>query len=424
MVDNYFVLNYFHIQMLFICLLFCLRRKRRTFFWTRFILGGAVYVLPPYYISGGYFNDWLRVGPWFTFGFFLVLVLLFLLVWGCFELSTREVLFYVCTAHTIQHMIHCFAHVWQLLLHLSNTPEQWVELLCGITIAVGSYVLLHRQLEGKDSVDLTNIQLLAFAIVTTTLIYVVSLWAVSIEPETVGLYLFDMLCCALLLIILFDMFQFRKMQEQNRIMLHLLKQEQRQNELSKASVELINRKCHDLKHQISALRHMNDPAQQEQSIHELEKAVLLYDQFAKTGNRDLDLLLAEKGMLCEQDGIQLRYMVEGQRLAFLQTDDLYSLIGNMLDNAIESVSTLADVQKRLITFQTTVRGNCLAVHMENPCMIQPRFFDGLPITTKADADYHGFGMRSIRYITEKYGGIMVAQCRDDVFEINLLFPGR
>ena len=53
-----------------------------------------------------------------------------------------------------------------------------------------------------------------------------------------------------------------------------------------------------------------------------------------------------------------------------------------------------------------------------------RFLDGLPVTTKADRDYHGYGMRSMRYITEKYGGTLTAQYRDGLFVLNLLFPER
>ena len=50
------------------------------------------------------------------------------------------------------------------------------------------------------------------------------------------------------------------------------------------------------------------------------------------------------------------------------------------------------------------------------------FCDELPQTTKADKDYHGFGVRSMRYVVEKYGGNMVFEVTDDTFTVNAIFP--
>jgi hypothetical protein len=47
--------------------------------------------------------------------------------------------------------------------------------------------------------------------------------------------------------------------------------------------------------------------------------------------------------------------------------------------------------------------------------------DGLPETTKEDKHYHGFGVKSIRYITEKYGGDMSVTMEDGVFSLDLIF---
>ena len=49
------------------------------------------------------------------------------------------------------------------------------------------------------------------------------------------------------------------------------------------------------------------------------------------------------------------------------------------------------------------------------------FRDGLPVTTKADKDYHGFGMQSIRMIVRKYEGELNTYTSDGVFHLNILF---
>lgn len=43
------------------------------------------------------------------------------------------------------------------------------------------------------------------------------------------------------------------------------------------------------------------------------------------------------------------------------------------------------------------------------------------MTTKGDSDYHGFGMKSIKRIVEKYGGDLSVIAGDGVFNLNMLF---
>ena len=48
--------------------------------------------------------------------------------------------------------------------------------------------------------------------------------------------------------------------------------------------------------------------------------------------------------------------------------------------------------------------------------------DGLPITTKNEQNYHGFGMLSIRHIVEKYGGTMSVRTDQNLFRLDILLP--
>ena len=48
--------------------------------------------------------------------------------------------------------------------------------------------------------------------------------------------------------------------------------------------------------------------------------------------------------------------------------------------------------------------------------------DGLPLTTKADKNYHGFGVKSMKYLVEKYGGDMFVEADDGIFKLNILLP--
>ena len=114
-------------------------------------------------------------------------------------------------------------------------------------------------------------------------------------------------------------------------------------------------------------------------------------------------------------------MADGRKLSFLRTEDLCSLFGNAIDNAVEAAEQVPVPEERIVTLDVSSRGNILTIHVENPCAAPPVFEDGLPVTTKEDRDYHGFGMRSMRRSAETYGGVMTAGWEDGIFSLDFLF---
>ena len=97
------------------------------------------------------------------------------------------------------------------------------------------------------------------------------------------------------------------------------------------------------------------------------------------------------------------------------------LFGNALDNAIESVEKLSAVEKRLIHVSVVKQKSFLRIRVENCYEGEIRFSSGLP-TTRKDARYHGYGMKSIQSIVEKYNGSMTVKAQDGWFELRILLP--
>lgn len=413
-------LNNFHLQILLIELLFCLRLPRRKLFWLRFLPTATVYLALPVVVPGGFFAPFLRWG-WFTFGFLAMFVLSGVLIWFCFQINVRQAVFYSCVAHTLQHMVHCLHVISGLMLPLSFEAQQLVQLLCFTVTCVIVYRLLRHRFRGSETVDLQNNYLVLFGLVSTLIIYVVSFWVSVKEGKHAGEYFFDFFTCLLLLIILLDIFRIRRAEREQMIMERLLRQEQEQHTVSRATVDVINRKCHDLRHQIAALRHMSED-EKEKSISELEKAVMIYDGFPKSGNPDLDIVLAEKSLLAEKQQVSVRCIVDGSKLSFMALEDMYSLMGNALDNAIEAAGKEENPARRIVSVHVAARGNLVSIHLDNPCSTQPVFLDGLPVTSKSDKDYHGYGMRSMRYLCEKYGGVLTTGWEDGLFSLDILLP--
>ena len=97
--------------------------------------------------------------------------------------------------------------------------------------------------------------------------------------------------------------------------------------------------------------------------------------------------------------------------------------GHALDNAIECVSQFDDPEKRLITLSMYLKNQLLMIQCENytetSLSLKP---DQLPTTTKQNAGYHGYGLKSIQQAARKYGGSMTLHAEDNWFTLQVLIP--
>ena len=70
------------------------------------------------------------------------------------------------------------------------------------------------------------------------------------------------------------------------------------------------------------------------------------------------------------------------------------------------------------------RQKFLIIHIVNPMAGTPRFVGDLPVTTKKDKDYHGYGLKSIRRTVKKYDGFVSVGTEDGCFSLKMLIPVR
>ena len=201
----------------------------------------------------------------------------------------------------------------------------------------------------------------------------------------------------------------------------LARERQTQYEFSREVMELINQKSHDLKHQMLALSMLPDEERQRQ-LKETKQMVELYDAVVHTGNEALDTLLTEKQIYCVKRDIRLSCTVRSEKLEKVALVDLYVLLGNALDNAIESVERLEQPEMRNISLTILDRGDMLYMQVENYYDGILRFDEDMPQTRKEDTLNHGFGLRSIRTIARQYGGTMDIRTEDNLFFLDLVIP--
>lgn len=191
-------------------------------------------------------------------------------------------------------------------------------------------------------------------------------------------------------------------------------------QLSKESIEIINQKYHDLKHQITILKAEVNSEKSTQYLEKMESEIQSYEAQNKTGNKVLDAVLTSKSLHCQNKGISMTCVADGTLLNFMSEMDISALFGNLLDNAIESVEKLEDREKRLIHLSVAQQKSFLRIRVENYCEEAITFKDGMPVTTKKDMRFHGYGMKSIQSIVRKYSGSVIAGVKDKWFEVRIL----
>ena len=211
-----------------------------------------------------------------------------------------------------------------------------------------------------------------------------------------------------------------KMKLENEYLSNTLRMQYENYKISEESVALVNQKYHDLKHQIAILRETTTEEEKTAYLNQMEQEIKSYEAQNKTGNRILDTILTAKMLQCQNYGINLTCVADGKELDFMQPMDISALFGNALDNAMESVKKIADPQKRLIHVSVSRQKNFLRIKVENCYEGELEFENGMPKTTKHDKRFHGFGMKSIKKIVEKYNGSVTVSAKDGWFELRIL----
>lgn len=191
---------------------------------------------------------------------------------------------------------------------------------------------------------------------------------------------------------------------------------------SRESIDLINQKYHDLKHQITALRAEPDPRRRTEWLDAMESDITVYEAQNKTGNSVLDTVLTSKSLYCQKHHISFTCVADGTLLDFMDAMDICTIFGNALDNAIESVLGLEDREKRLIHLSVSAQKDFLLIRVENYFEGALRFENGVPLSTKGDDRFHGFGVKSIRYSARRYGGTVSITTDKNWFDLKVLIP--
>ena len=278
------------------------------------------------------------------------------------------------------------------------------------------------QISGKDLTYVIIISVFVFCLSNLSFIDPATPFSSSREPEIFNIRTIVDLTGFVILFAHYTLTNELHIRYERDTMEHILQNQLMQYKLSRESIDLINRKYHDLKHQIAVLRAEANTEKRNAYLDEMENEIKIHEAQQKTGNEILDTLLTSKSLYCIKHHIGITCVADGTLLSFMDVMDICTIFGNALDNAIECELKISSKEKRMIHIAVFSQKHFLIINIENYCEEEIYMEDGIPRTSKKDYGYHGFGIKSMQHSVQKYDGTLSVGKEKNWFNLMAMIP--
>lgn len=377
---------------------------------------------------------WLRL----TMAFAIILCQLLYALFSfyiCCNVTLKGALFGTICAYATQHFVDALFSIfhqkklfWDMGKYIGNkltSNERNIyaihEFLLYSIVFFISYFIVSKKLpkDGEYIIEFKNFTFLTISISAFAMVfsYFAKLYYSQYpSPLFYICMLFDMLCCIFVLWVQIVWQREKQLAleiESERI---IRSKQKKQYEIARDSVERINKKCHNLKHQVAAIRNLTDSKSIDEALTEMEEAVMFYDYMVRSGNEVIDTVLTEKSLVCEQNNITWTCMADGPSLDFMEAVDVYTLFSNIIDNAVEETVEVQNQKQRIIAVILKRNKNMVFIQVENyhnPSVKKER---------RNDFNKHESTLGQVKYIVEKYEGNLEITYEENLSILTILIP--
>jgi hypothetical protein len=183
-------------------------------------------------------------------------------------------------------------------------------------------------------------------------------------------------------------------------------------------------KNHDFRHQLQIIQALLENSGGEDTVkRETEKSLEAIDaslddtmHYRAVQSRPLQMILEYIRTVCEGYGIRFEANIAYSAFEFMEFEDVCSLFMNAFDNALEACKNMSRRAKTISLFIHR-QDEIVFVKIENSKenrIVEDA--DGL-LTSKNEHEFHGYGMKNMRRVAERYGGNMVYDYDDEMFSV-------
>lgn len=179
---------------------------------------------------------------------------------------------------------------------------------------------------------------------------------------------------------------------------------------------------HDYRNHIQNMKILlaqSDYKELDSYLDELAKDLLTVDTIIKTGNVMADAVLNTKLYAAEKMDVRINVKANIPKDIRISDVELCALLGNLLDNAVESCQKLPVGERFIRVFIGVIKGQ-FYMSVQNAAGVVKKRGGGY-LSTKRNGG-SGFGIFRIDRIASKYGGSVNRQSEPGIFATELMFP--
>lgn len=159
--------------------------------------------------------------------------------------------------------------------------------------------------------------------------------------------------------------------------------------------------AHDTKNHLNAIKALNDNEQIDEYLAKMTHELKAHSSTCHSGNHILDVIINKYVTECEMKNINFDFDIRLSNLKIVDDYDLVTILGNILDNAVEASYKS---QNKFISLRTNKVNTYDSIIITNSCDTPPKSINRELKTTKKDKKSHGLGIKSVMKILKKYKG--------------------
>lgn len=174
---------------------------------------------------------------------------------------------------------------------------------------------------------------------------------------------------------------------------------------------------HDIKNQMLSLMGLMRSNETEKALQAMQTSLDMLDKNGKniidSGNPVIDAVLQSKLTDAQNKNVQMLTSIKIQYDINVDEIEFGILLGNIVDNAIEASRQVQENLRAPIKLSIIATQGNISVNVTNSTIgnIDTSKLE----TNKSDKANHGYGIKTIKSIAEKYGGIAYFECNDNIF---------
>lgn len=292
-----------------------------------------------------------------------------------------------------------------------------------IIVRILSYMvvlLLGRYKNIKLGYEISILNWIAVIIIPLISVYIIILMfqaerlhIIEVEMAIIGLFIIN-----ILVFYLYDNFQLQAAKEiERKLLLQQNKYYDNQFELIQSSKEAMRRLRHDWDNHLAVLHTLlkkEDHLNAEKYLEEIKKRNENIYDYVNTGNMQFDSILNFKIKDALNKGILTNVDIKIPEVIKMNAYDITTILGNLLDNAIEANKK---IKNKKININIKYTKGRLFIDISNPINDNLIWEKGFPKTSKKNKKNHGIGLKHVRRTIEKYNGDMEIVIDENIFTI-------